>query len=87
MYKNKKIFVAPMMQYTDRHDRYFLRLISKNVTLFTEMIPTNAIIHGDERKLLDYNSEEHPIILQVGGSNPKEISKCAEIAEKLFNYD
>ena len=50
MYKNKKIYVAPMMQYTDKHDRYFLRIISKNVILFTEMIPSNAIIHGDTKR-------------------------------------
>ena len=87
MYKNKKIYVAPMMQYTDKHDRYFLRIISKNVILFTEMIPTNAIIHGNKEKLLKYSKNEHPIILQVGGSNPKEISQCALIAKKQFNYD
>ena len=87
MFENKKIYVAPMMQYTDRHDRYFLRLISKNIVLFTEMIPTNAIIYGDQKKLLEYNSREHPIILQVGGSDPKEIAKCAKTAKTLFNYD
>ena len=87
MFKNKKIYVAPMMQYTDKHDRFFLRLISKNAVLFTEMIPTNAIIYGDQKKLLRYNSREHPIILQVGGSDPKEIAKCAKIAKTLFNYD
>ena len=87
MFRNKKIYVAPMMQYTDKHDRYFLRLISKNVVLFTEMIPTNAIINGNERKLLEYNKEEHPIILQIGGSNPEEIAKCAKIAENKYKYD
>ena len=87
MYKNKKIYVAPMMQYTDRHDRYFLRLISKNIILFTEMIPSKAIIYGNKKKLLEYNDDEHPIILQVGGSDPKEISQCARIAKKKFNYD
>ena len=87
MYKNKKIYVAPMMQYTDKHDRYFLRIISKNVILFTEMIPANAIIYGNKKKLLEYNRNEHPIILQVGGSNPKDISQCALIAKNQFNYD
>jgi tRNA-dihydrouridine synthase A len=87
MYKNKKIYVAPMMQYTDKHDRFFLRIISKNVILFTEMIPSNAIIYGNKKKLLEYNQKEHPIILQVGGSNPKEVSKCALIAKNQFNYD
>ena len=87
MYKNKKIYVAPMMQYTDKHDRFFLRIISKNVILFTEMIPTNAIIYGNKKKLLEYSENEHPIILQVGGSNPKEISECAKIAENQINYD
>jgi tRNA-dihydrouridine synthase A len=83
---NKKIYVAPMMQYTDKHDRYFLRLISKNAILFTEMIPSNAIIRGNYKKLLDFNPKEHPIILQVGGSNPSELSKCAQIAKDL-KYD
>jgi tRNA-dihydrouridine synthase A len=87
MYKNKKIYVAPMMQYTDKHDRYFLRIISKNVILFTEMIPANAIIYGNKKKLLEYNQNEHPIILQVGGSNPKDISQCALIAKNQFKYD
>jgi len=87
MYKNKKIYVAPMMQYTDKHDRYFLRLISKNVVLFTEMIPTNAVIHGDKKKLLEFSYKEHPIILQLGGSDPKQMALCAKIAEKEFSYD
>ena len=87
MFENKKIYVAPMMQYTDKHDRYFLRLISKNVILFTEMIPSNAIIYGNKKKLLEYNSNEHPIILQVGGSDPKEIAQCAIIAKDQYNYD
>ncbi len=76
-----------MMQYTDKHDRYFLRIISKNIILFTEMIPANAIIYGNKKKLLEYNQNEHPIILQVGGSNPKDISQCALIAKNQFNYD
>ena len=87
MFKSKKIYVAPMMQYTDKHDRYFLRIISKNVILFTEMIPTNAIIHGNQKKLLGYNQYEHPIILQIAGSNPKEMSQCARIAQNKFKYD
>ena len=87
MFKNKKIYVAPMMQYTDKHDRYFLRLISKNVILFTEMIPTNTIIHGDKDRYLQYNKNEHPIILQLGGSNADDMALCAEIAEKEYKYD
>ena len=87
MINKKEIYVAPMMQYTDKHDRYFLRLISKNVILFTEMIPSNAIIHGNKKKLLQYNNKEHPIILQVGGSDPGEISKCAKIAKDEYDYD
>ena len=83
----KKIYVAPMMQYTDKHDRYFLRLISKHVVLFTEMIPSNAIIHGNRKKLLEYSKKEHPIVIQVGGSDPKEMAVCAKIAEKQFGYD
>ena len=60
MFKNKKIYVAPMMQYTDRHDRYFLRLISKNVILFTEMIPSNAIIYGNKIEKIEKNVKSFP---------------------------
>ena len=71
---NKSVSVAPMMDCTDKHDRYFLRLISKNVTLYTEMIVANAIIKGDRDLLLNFNLFEKPISLQIGGSVPKELA-------------
>ena len=84
--KNFRISVAPMMGWTDRHDRYFLRLISPNIWLYTVMITTGAIIHGDARFHLEYNEEEHPLALQLGGSDPKDMAYCAKIAED-YNYD
>jgi tRNA-dihydrouridine synthase A len=75
-----------MMDCTDRHDRYFLRLMSKNVMLYSEMVATKSAIHGDRKKILSYSPEEKPLALQVGGSDKKELSKVAKIAEDL-GYD
>ena len=83
---NRLISVAPMMDCTDRHDRYFLRLISKNVKLYTEMIVANAIIKGDRDFLLKFNLVEKPLALQVGGSNPKELALATKIAAD-YGYD
>ncbi len=83
---NHKISVAPMMDCTDKHERYFLRLISKNVLLYTEMIVSEAIERGDKKKLLDFNLEEKPVSLQLGGSNPKLLARAAKIGEE-FGYD
>ena len=83
---NKSISVAPMMDCTDRHDRYFLRLISKNVKLYTEMIVADAIIKGDKNFLLNFNLSEKPLTLQIGGSVPNELGKVAKIAED-YGYD
>ena len=80
------ISVAPMMDWTDKHCRYFYRLISKNVQLYTEMITTKAILRGDKNRLLDFNDGENPLVLQLGGSDPKEMAKCAIIAED-WGYD
>ena len=82
----KTVSVAPMMDCTDRHDRYFLRLISKNVKLFTEMIVDKAIIKGDRDFLLKFNLLEKPLVLQIGGSNPKELAEATKIAEN-YGYD
>ena len=82
----KTVSVAPMMDCTDRHDRYFLRLISKNVKLFTEMIVAKAIIKGDRDFLLKFNLLEKPLVLQIGGSNPKELAEATNIAES-YGYD
>jgi len=83
---NKSVSVAPMMDCTDRHDRYFLRLISKNVMLYTEMIVANAIIKGDRDLLLKFNLREKPLALQIGGSVPKELAQAVRIAEN-YGYD
>ena len=80
------VSVAPMMDWTDKHCRYFYRLISKNVQLYTEMITTKAILRGDKNRLLDFNEGENPLVLQLGGSDPKEMAECAIIAED-WGYD
>ena len=80
------VSVAPMMDWTDRHCRYFFRLLSSFTQLYTEMITSNAILRGNKNRLLDYNSREHPLVLQLGGSNPKEMAQCAQIA-KQWGYD
>jgi len=83
---NRKVSVAPMMDCTDRHERYFLRLISKNVLLYTEMIVSEAIDRGDTKKLLSFNINEKPVALQVGGSSPKLLGNAARLGEE-FGYD
>ena len=75
-----------MMDCTDRHERYFLRLLSKNVMLYTEMIATKSAIHGDRKKILSFNEIEKPLALQVGGSDKEELSLVSKIAEDL-GYD
>ena len=83
---NRKFCVAPMMRYTDMHERFFLRLITKKAVLYTEMIATGALIHGNCDYQLNFNKEEHPVAVQFGGSSPLELSKCAIMAEKK-GYD
>ena len=80
------VSIAPMMDWTDKHCRYFYRLISKNVQLYTEMITTKAILRGDKNRLLDFNAIENPLVLQLGGSDPKEMAACALIAQD-WGYD
>ena len=75
-----------MMDCTDRHDRYFLRLMSKNVMLYSEMVATKSAIHGDRKKIVSYSSEEKPLALQVGGSDKVELAEVAKIAEDM-GYD
>ena len=82
----KTVLVAPMMDCTDRHDRFFLRLISKNVILYTEMIVANAIIKGDKDFHLKFNLLEKPLALQIAGSNPKELAQATRIAAD-YGYD
>ncbi|SVA19959.1 uncharacterized protein METZ01_LOCUS72813, partial [marine metagenome] len=74
------------MNWTDKHCRYFYRLLSQCTQLYTEMITSKAILKGDKNRLLDYNAVEHPLVLQIGGSNPVEMAKCAVIA-KRWGYD
>ncbi len=83
---NRKVSVAPMMDCTDRHERYFLRLISKNILLYTEMIVDEAINRGDKKKLLEFNVNEKPVALQLGGSSPKLLSEATKVGED-FGYD
>ena len=80
------VSIAPMMDWTDKHCRYFYRLISKNVQLYTEMITTKAILRGDKNRLLDFNAIENPLVLQLGGSDPKEMAACTLIAQD-WGYD
>ena len=77
----KTVSVAPMMDCTDKHELYFLSLISKNVHLYTEMIVANAIIRGDRNKLLSFKKISNPVTLQLGGSNPKELAEACKISE------
>ena len=83
---NRLLSVAPMMDWTDRHCRYFHRLLTQSALLYTEMVTTGAIIHGDADRFLTYNPEEHPLALQLGGSEPKDLAACARIAEQ-HGYD
>ena len=83
---NRKVSVAPMMDCTDRHERFFLRLISKNTLLYTEMIVDEAVNRGDKKKLLEFNINEKPVALQLGGSSPKLLAAASKIGED-FGYD
>ena len=75
-----------MMDWTDRHCRYFLRQVSRSARLYTEMITTGALIHGDVPRHLDFSAEEHPVALQLGGSEPDELARCAKLGEQ-YGYD
>src|ERR1700680_3851892 len=78
--------VAPMMDWTDRHCRVFHRLMTRRARLYTEMLTTGAIIHGDRQRLLGFDASEHPVALQLGGSNPHDLATAAKIGED-FGYD
>lgn len=80
------VSIAPMMAWTDRHARYFLRLISKHTMLYTEMVTTGALLHGERHGLLRYHPAEHPIVLQLGGSQPDDLAECSLMAEDA-GYD
>ncbi|MHA3104203.1 tRNA dihydrouridine(20/20a) synthase DusA [Acinetobacter sp. ANC 3791] len=84
--KIPRISVAPMMDWTTKDYRYFTRLFNPNVVLYTEMVTTGAIIHGDAPRHLNFNQQEHPIVLQLGGSDPKELATCSKMAQD-WGYD
>jgi tRNA-dihydrouridine synthase A len=81
-----RMSVAPMMDWTDRHCRFFHRLLSRRALLYTEMMTTGALIHGDVPRHLDFHGEEHPVALQLGGSEPAELAHCAKLGEQ-WGYD
>ncbi|ELL9332430.1 tRNA dihydrouridine(20/20a) synthase DusA [Vibrio fluvialis] len=84
-YEANRFSIAPMLDWTDRHCRYFHRLLSSQTLLYTEMVTTGAIIHG-KGDFLAYNEEEHPVALQLGGSNPADLARCAKLAQER-GYD
>lgn len=81
-----RLSVAPMMDWTDRHCRYFHRLLSKHALLYTEMVTTGALLHGDVPRHLRFNAEEHPVALQLGGSEPADLAQCARLGQE-WGYD
>ncbi len=83
---NRKLSIAPMMDHTDRHFRYFMRIISPHAMLYTEMITTGALIHGDRQRFLEHHADEYPLAIQLGGSEPEDLVTCAVIAEEA-GYD
>ena len=83
---DRRFCVAPMIDVTDRHYRFMARLLSQHALLFTEMITTGAILNGDQDYLLSYTPQEHPLVLQLGGSNTDELAQCARIGED-YGYD
>ncbi len=80
------VAIAPMLDWTDRHCRYFHRLLTQHTLLYTEMVAAPAILHGNPDYLLQYNPEEHPVALQLGGSVPDDLAECAKIGAD-FGYD
>jgi tRNA-dihydrouridine synthase A len=81
-----RLSVAPMMDWTDRHCRHFHRLITRHTRLYTEMVTTGALLHGDVARHLDFNAEEHPLALQLGGSEPADLARCTKLAAQ-WGYD
>ncbi len=81
-----RLSVAPMMDWTDRHCRYFHRLLSRHTLLYTEMVTTGALLHGSVQRHLRFNAEEHPVALQLGGSEPADLAQAARLGEQ-WGYD
>ncbi len=82
----RTLSVAPMLDWTDRHCRYFHRMITRHTWLYTEMVTTGALLHGDVERHLNFNQEEHPVALQLGGSDPADLAHCAKLGEQ-WGYD
>ncbi|HEX4410151.1 MAG TPA: tRNA dihydrouridine(20/20a) synthase DusA [Xanthobacteraceae bacterium] len=80
---SRRFAVAPMMEWTDRHCRFFHRLLTRQALLYTEMLTTGAVLHGDRNRLLRYDAAEHPLALQLGGSDPRALAACARIGADL----
>src|SRR5262249_12709073 len=83
---DRKFCIAPMMEWTDRHCRFFHRLLTRRALIYTEMITTGAVLHGARARLLAHDPAEHPVALQLGGCDPRQLAQCARIAEE-FGYD
>ncbi len=83
---DRRLSIAPMLDWTDRYCRYFLRLISRHTLLYTEMVTTGAILHGDRARFLDFDLSEHPLALQLGGSESDDLARCARLGEQ-WGYD
>ena len=83
---DRKFAIAPMMEWTDRHCRFFHRLLTRHALIYTEMVTTGAVLHGDRARLLGFDPFEHPVAVQLGGSDPQALAQCARIAED-FGYD
>ena len=81
-----RLSVAPMLDWTDKHCRYFHRLLSQHALLYTEMVTTGALLHGDVQRHLAFNGQEHPVALQLGGSEPADLAHCARLGEQ-WGYD
>lgn len=79
--KNFRISVAPMMDWTTKDYRYFARLFNPHIVLYSEMVTTGAILHGDAKRHLDFNASEQPLVLQLGGSNPQDLAQCSKMAQ------
>ena len=79
---NRRLSIAPMLDCTDRHERYFLRLLSKHILLYSEMVTTNALLHTDPDMFLRHQEFEYPAVLQLGGSNPADFAKCSKMVEE-----
>jgi tRNA-dihydrouridine synthase A len=85
-FSSHRFCIAPMLDWTDKHARYFMRLLSQHARLYTEMVTTGAILNGDPERFLAFNGEETPLALQLGGSNPNDLGKACKIAEN-YTYD